>query len=115
MTEKLVSRALTLDEMLAIKDAVFRAATPVEALIAALKTTFGMLLADLGQTWDEVESITPWAFAIPASQWAEIGEWLMEAVDRTPNLEKVNVLLDWMNKGPSGEATLDVGAASLKD
>lgn len=110
-----VARALTLDEMLAVKLAIMEAADPVEALVGALKTTFNCLLADEGSTWDQEESIKGWEFAISHSQWCDIGAWLLQAADKVIRLDAPSVLLDWMNKGPSADETLDVGAASLTD
>lgn len=109
------ARALTLDELLAVKLTVVEAGSLPEAFVNSMIRVFDIGLRDLGSSWEQEEAVKPWDFALPQSQWEEIVGWLCERVDGSLDLTKVNVLLDWMNKGPSADATLDDGAASLKD
>jgi len=99
--ERRWARALTLDEMLAIKLEVRTSAGVTDAFVRTLRKVFDIALHDLGTCWNAEEQIKPWDFAIAESQWGEIVGWLCEQVDGSLDLTKANVLLDWMNKGPS--------------
>lgn len=103
MSERLVARPLTDVEMLAITGGIESAETPVDGLVHALKTTFDVLLHDVGSSWDEAESVDGRQFAIPSAQWIAIGEAIKARAALQP-LEGVNLLLDWVNKGPSAIA-----------
>lgn len=57
-----------------------------------------------GRTWDELmasdDTLSPWDYAIPADQWQAISRALVAREQRSP-MAGVNVLLQWMNQGPS--------------
>lgn len=100
-----VQRPLTDDEMASIKTAIDKPGDGVDVLLAALRTTFNVLLADVGESWesyDEFRKMNPMEYAIPDGQWVQIGEWMKARLTPSEPLSVVNRLLDWMNVGPSG-------------
>ena len=55
------------------------------------------------EAWAAAESITPWEWGIPSSQWKQICGWLVDMGKRL-SLETdagVHLGLEWMNRGPS--------------
>lgn len=93
-------RPLTERELAGIVTAIEQADTPIAALCAAVIGVFEIGLGDSGSSWAEVDQVKPWDYAIPEHQWHLIGEALLKRQDRG-DLGRVNLLLDWMNKGPS--------------
>lgn len=62
----------------------------------------GVLMLVYGWAWcDAQESIDPTCVALPEAQWQQVGNMLATGVDLDP-IAGVNLLLDWMNRGPSG-------------
>lgn len=102
------ARRLADDEMETIHQAIVEAAEVVEATksgrwgdvsAAGLVAFYTIALPDLGTTWEEIENLRAQSFRLPSDQWMQIGEWLTIA---QVGVVGVNLLLDWMNKGPSG-------------
>jgi len=92
-------RPLTDNELARITAAIEAAETPVEALCAAIIGVFEIGLHDQGSSWAEVDQVKPWDYAIPEPQWHAIGAALLARSGS--DLNRTNLLLDWMNKGPS--------------
>lgn len=102
MQTPIITRPLTNAEMQRIFDAIDDAATPVDSLIAAAFGTFNALLADASLSIDNYSREAPLDgrnLKIPKDQWVEIGEALKSKEDTS--LRGTNMLLDWMNLGPS--------------
>jgi hypothetical protein len=94
------ARPLTDDELAKILAGIASAEDAYGALTAAMIGVFDVALRDEGSSWEAAESITPWDYALPVEQWHAIGEALTARTDRS-DIGRVNLLLDWMNKGPS--------------
>lgn len=99
-------RALTDVEMEAVLACAAEAGEDaVEAFVHTAVAVFSIAMPERdGRTWDEFvaspDTLRPWDYAIPTEQWQRIGTALVERETRGP-IAGVNVLLDWMNKGPS--------------
>lgn len=101
-----VQHHLTSDEMTQVKAAIDAADTPYDVLLAALTTTFNILLAGEGKTWEDFDAdhkIDGKQYAIPDTQWVEIGDHLKARSHELSGdaIGTVNLTLDWMNIGPS--------------
>lgn len=102
MQTPIITRPLTDAEMQRIVTAIDEAATPIDSLIAAAFGTFNALLADASLTIDHYSREAPLDgrnLKIPKEQWVQIGEALKAKEDTS--LGGTNMLLDWMNLGPS--------------
>lgn len=104
-----VRRALTHAEMTQIKEGIDTADTVINALVAALQTTFNALLSEHGLTWEDFSAERPLdgtKLQIPDHQWIEIANWLSDKSDENLDaVDRVNLALSWMNSGPSGYKT----------
>lgn len=92
------------DAMQRVAAGIEEADTPVAALVAALRLTFlelgaGDLAAEHGDDW----KIDGRQWPLDATQWKEIAEWLLQKQGQFGDVERVNLALDWMNLGPTGE------------
>lgn len=97
-------RPLTATEMDHLRAAVEAEDMPFDKLVVVLTEFYTLVCPEeYGQTWDELSSVDPKLFQIPAAQWEEIGSWL---IVQSEAMESSNVLLDWVNKGPSAYAAL---------
>jgi hypothetical protein len=102
--ERLVQRPLTDQEMEHVLHVIADASNPTEIVIGAIVSTFEALMG--AEAWDAAPDggIDPTQYAIPEDQVHVIGSAMlaqMDAVTDVPGFEHVNVLLDWMNTGPS--------------
>jgi hypothetical protein len=52
--------------------------------------------------WERQTSFDPTSYAIPESQWQQIGEQLLKAGEARGDVAAVNLMLSFMNQGPSG-------------
>jgi len=84
-------------DMMIIHDAILNSSDPI---IDGLRTTFNMMLAYIGSSWDEEDSINPMQFRIPVEQWARIAEMIKGATDKIDPKDTTTSLMIWMNKGP---------------
>lgn len=106
-TDHKFHRRLTDDELTRITSAVNEAGTPMQALAAAFEGFFDLALqeadgCDLADLRARRGTIKPADYAIPEDQWHAIGELLLRRGEQLSTaLTTVNVLLDWMNVGPS--------------
>ena len=93
-----VKRSLTEQELDQIRTAINDAAKAGESrVLAAITTTFGVLLAEYGLSWEDFtpdDRLDPKNLQIPEEQWQAIGKWLVDG-------DEVGSLLSWMNWGPS--------------
>ena len=88
-----------LDEVYA---AITAADTPVDALVGALRTTFLALGAgDLSDPGGP--KIDGRDFPLDAEQWKAICSALLTRGTELDPVGRVNLALDWMNLGPSGQ------------
>lgn len=116
MTTHKFKRRLTDDEMDRITSAVTDATTPTEALVAAIRGFFDIGLQETeGCGWADVVSreakVNGSEYAIPEDQWHALGEHLLRRGDQlSSSLTTINLLLDWMNLGPSSYAEPEVVA-----
>jgi len=64
---------------------------------------FDLLLHDIGQTWDSMETVKPSDYAIPLAQAHEIIQAIGDKIVSISGLQEDMVTwnLTWMNKGPS--------------
>ena len=91
-----VKSPLPVSLMRAIKATTEAADIPPQDKLEAV-----VLIANGYGLFSQNETVDPTAYAIPAKQWMEISEMLMNAYKGDP-IESVNVAMDWMNYGPSG-------------
>ena len=69
---------------------------PIQAIINVWRT--------ICPEWDTATpgTVKPWSYSLPRSQWSTIGHALGQYHGPGHGLlEGANLLLDWMNKGPS--------------
>lgn len=59
-----------------------------------------MLIAHGYGLYAALDEFNPTGYAIPEEQWSAIGG-MLQAIDWGDQISNVNVLLDWMNVGPS--------------
>lgn len=64
----------------------------------------GVLLMILGACWLDTQEkpVSPTMYAIPEEQWTRVGEMLSLGQRKNSGHTQANILLDWMNLGPSG-------------
>lgn len=87
-------------DMKHIAETIDTASSPVEAMVDTIVYVLDRGLRLRGSSWEAEEMVDPTEFAIPKTQWLQIGEWLVEKKEEG-DIARVNVLLDWMNRGPS--------------
>lgn len=106
MTHPVIERPLADYEMEALLDGVSSAATPGEALVCAVFGVFDVLLNDVGESTEDYtteKKLDGTRLRIPKQQWTAIGQALVDKEDQVGrgDVAKANILLDWMNVGPS--------------
>lgn len=99
------ARPLTEGEMAAIKRKINEAASYRDSWVDAIVAVFDIALHDQGSSWEDGgRDVRPMDYAIPEDQWQAIAQLLLTRQDADQPLTdigRVNILLDWMNKGPS--------------
>jgi hypothetical protein len=96
MTDRPQVAATLTDEQLATVVAL-APHEPIEAIVTVWRT--------ICPEWETLAQgeLRPWDYSLPHDQWTAIGSALAEYRHPSPlpGLAGVNLLLDWMNKGPS--------------
>lgn len=96
-----IARPLTQGELDHVLLVIDEAPDVRSALADALMSTFEGLLHAFGG-WDSMGEVNPTRIKIPEAQWHKIGEALVEkAGSINQPLLATNLLLEWMNLGPS--------------
>jgi hypothetical protein len=97
-------RPLSDTELSGLIESINGAATPVDALIAAIGGFYTIAVPEAtGRQFMEMGhgELRPQDFAIPEGQWCAIGEAIVARSKAVDPLRAANHLFDWMNKGPS--------------
>lgn len=81
-------------QMAVIRGAILGARTPIEALVGALRATY----LELGAPEGKPEK--PSDYTLDASQSQTICIWLLERGAELGPIERVNLALEWADRGP---------------